>query len=93
MIFQGSRYASSCIESVPDSSGVYHATVYPGCHTATQYRYTTYRVQYGDRLDTIATTALGDPELWWRVADVNPEILYPDSLTPGMVIRVPSGVA
>lgn len=34
----------------------------------------------GDRLDTIAHRHLGDPELWWRVADAN-LAAHPDELT------------
>jgi hypothetical protein len=34
----------------------------------------------GDRLDTIAARYLGDPELWWRVADAN-VAGHPDELT------------
>jgi hypothetical protein len=30
-----------------------------------------YAVVQGDRRDLVAATHLGDPELWWRVADAN----------------------
>jgi hypothetical protein len=30
-----------------------------------------HRVEHGERLDLIASTELGDPELWWQVADAN----------------------
>jgi nucleoid-associated protein YgaU len=49
----------------------------------------------GDRLDNIAAAALGDPELWWRVADANRAML-PRELTgePGTTLRIalPEGV-
>lgn len=35
----------------------------------------TYVVHGGDRLDTIAARALGDPELFWRLVDGNRELL------------------
>ena len=34
----------------------------------------------GDRLDLLAARLLGDAELWWRIADANPE-LDPEELT------------
>ena len=39
-----------------------------------------YRVVEGDRRDLIAAAHLGDPELWWRLADAN-GVLDPDDLT------------
>jgi hypothetical protein len=48
-----------------------------------------YQVQTGDRWDTIADDVLGDPTLWWRIADINPELFDPRALRPGVLIRVP----
>lgn len=46
-------------------------------------------VQLDDRLDRIAASHLGDPELSWRVADGN-RALHPDELTesPGRRLRI-----
>jgi hypothetical protein len=49
-----------------------------------------YRVIEGDRFDVIANKVYGVPDFWWRIADANPEIYYPDQLTPGVVIRIPA---
>ena len=48
-----------------------------------------YRWVDGDRIDRVAHSVLGDPELWWRIMDVNPEINDPHSISPGDVIRLP----
>ena len=47
-------------------------------------------VTAGERLDRVAATALGDPELFWRLCDANGAV-RPDELTeePGRVLRVP----
>ena len=49
----------------------------------------------GDRLDNIAATHLGNPELFWRVCDAN-DALRPSDLveTPGRRLRIamPPGV-
>lgn len=90
MIFQDSRYATACIESVPDDQGVYHATLYSSCTPPPAVGFSVYQVHFGDRLDSIAALTLGDSELWWQVADANPELIYPDQLTVGMFIRIPA---
>ncbi|MDF5753124.1 hypothetical protein [Spongiactinospora sp. TRM90649] len=43
----------------------------------------------GDRLDLLAGHHLGDPELWWRIADAN-VAAHPDELTasPGRRLRL-----
>ncbi len=45
----------------------------------------------GDRRDNLAATHLGDPELWWRLADAN-GVVDPAGMTlpPGHRLRVPS---
>lgn len=49
----------------------------------------------GDRLDLIASTAIGDPSQWWQVADAN-RAMWPEDLTAtvGAVLRItlPQGV-
>jgi nucleoid-associated protein YgaU len=49
----------------------------------------------GDRLDLLAARYLGDPELYWRLADAN-GVLRPDELVeePGrkIAITLPEGV-
>ncbi len=52
-------------------------------------------VTEGERPDTLAAQALGDPEQFWRLCDAN-AVLRPDDLTatPGRVVRVtlPPGI-
>lgn len=47
-------------------------------------------VQDGDRLDSVAAAALGDPEQFWRMGDandaMNPQVLVAE---PGRRLRVP----
>jgi nucleoid-associated protein YgaU len=46
----------------------------------------------GDRLDLIAHTYLGDPELFWRICDAN-TALRPEELTDelGRLLSIPLG--
>ena len=52
-------------------------------------------VTEGDRLDSIAAAEIGDPEMWWRVADAN-RAMNPDDLLTStgrlLVIPMPLGV-
>jgi len=52
--------------------------------------YTFYRVLDQDRIDTIAHNFYGRGDLWWKIADANPEILDWMNLDPGLIIRVPN---
>lgn len=40
------------------------------------------------RLDTVGSSLFDEPEQWWRVMDLNPEILDPLSLTAGTLLRL-----
>lgn len=50
----------------------------------------TYTVTQGDRLDNITARTLGDPEVFWRICDVN-GAMRPDELTEvvGRVLWIP----
>jgi phage tail protein X len=52
--------------------------------------YTFYRVVEGERVDTIAKDFYGKGELWWMIADANPEIIDWFDIMPGTIIRVPN---
>ncbi len=49
----------------------------------------TYTCVQGDRRDSVAATELGDPQLWWRLADAN-GVIDPAGMTApaGRVLRV-----
>ena len=89
-IVQGSRYASVPLSYVPvDAAGTTVKTVY-GPTGSLPPRFTYYMIQIGERYDTIANRIYGRPDMWWLLADANPEVFYPDALVPGAIIRVPS---
>jgi len=53
--------------------------------------YIEHQVSEGDRLDNITARYLGDPEQFWRICDVNPD-MNPEDLTAtiGRWIRIVS---
>lgn len=48
-----------------------------------------YVVQEGDRVDHVAWNVYRDPEMWWRIADANADLVADDlAAVPGRVLRV-----
>ena len=45
------------------------------------------RVRQGERLDLLATRALGNPEQFWQICDAN-DAMYPPDLLAGPMQRV-----
>jgi hypothetical protein len=46
-------------------------------------------VQLGDRIDNVTAARIGDPELFWRIADANRGMYAPDLVAPvGRRLRV-----
>ena len=41
-----------------------------------------------DRIDNVATRFYGEPNLWWVILDMNPEILNPQNIPPGTQLRI-----
>ena len=57
----------------------------------TSSRYSTTVTIQGQTFQEIAAKWLGDPKLYWMVADLNPHITYPEEIPMGTRIRIPSG--
>jgi len=49
----------------------------------------TYEWKQGDRLDNLANKYLGNSQFWWKIMDINPEIVDPFNMEPGTLIRIP----
>jgi nucleoid-associated protein YgaU len=85
---QGSRYFGQPVIPVVTTSGSAQAVFGPPATAMPGFVF--YRVVSGDRFDTISAALYGVPDYWWRIARVNPEIFYPDQLTPGIILRIPT---
>lgn len=92
MIAENSRYANAAIERATDAKGVTRPTLYqqPIAGGTTRYRF--HRASQGERLDLLAHSLWGDPNLWWVIANYNPEVTTPDDVPAGMLIRIPVGL-
>jgi hypothetical protein len=87
-----SRYFGDTVEQMTAADGTVIAYLsrrlipQPSLYPQTQ----NYTVVAGDRLDNLAARFLGDPILFWMIADAN-GAQFPDDLTavPGRVIQIP----
>ena len=43
----------------------------------------------GDTFEQLASKYLGNPSLYWRIADINPHVEWPDRIPVGESIRIP----
>lgn len=53
-------------------------------------RFSIYEWVETDRLDIVAWKFFGNPGLWWRILDANPEIIDSTSIAPGTQLRIPN---
>lgn len=53
------------------------------------FNFTRYAVREGDRIDIIADSVYGDPEMWYLIADANPDVLDWFQVSPGLTLRIP----
>lgn len=51
--------------------------------------YVVYSSRDGDTFDLLASKFLGDSTRYWEIADINPQIEWPDRIPTGTTIRIP----
>jgi nucleoid-associated protein YgaU len=51
--------------------------------------FATYTTQDGDSFDILAARFLGDSTRYWEIADINPQVEWPDRIPTGTVVRIP----
>lgn len=52
--------------------------------------YTVYTARDGDSFDLLANKFFGNPVFFWRIADLNPHVSFPDKIPAGTRIRIPT---
>jgi nucleoid-associated protein YgaU len=52
-------------------------------------QFMTYTSRDGDSFEKLATLYLGGPVFYWRIAELNPHVLFPDRIPLGTRIRIP----
>jgi len=89
MIYLGSRYAKSATTyGTSLSDDTQHLTVYRNWPNVTGEFFWHYWTKH-DHLDQVAKRFLDDPERWWEIMDINPEITHPALIAIGTPVRIP----
>lgn len=89
MITGNSRYVNDTLTTITGNDGINRTTIIQPQPVDVSFSYLVHQVVGFERIDQIAFSYLGDSTAWWQIADVNPEVMYWDSLTPGTSIRIP----
>jgi len=93
MIFEGSRYETVAVAPIAGDDGVVRQTLLtPHTPPATEFQFSYYTIKEGDRIDILAERFLGDAELWWVLADYNPQMLFYEDLPANTILRVPGAL-
>jgi hypothetical protein len=58
--------------------------------SSSQSKYFIYEVTEIDRIEHIAAHTLGNPSFWWKIMDINPEIINPFEIPIGTQLRIPN---
>ena len=88
-ISNDSRYATASVVTVEDPVRGTHQALAVAPPQARSFNFTFYQVVEGDHVDMLAYQFFGKGQLWWMLADANPEITDWNFLTPGTMLRVP----
>lgn len=89
-ILPSSRYASSTITVVDDPLRGPHQAVNVAPPVDRSFAFTFYQTEYGDTPDMLGYRFFGRGQLWWLLADANPEIMDWHALPVGTILRIPS---
>ena len=92
MIYNDSRYADGTIfNAYQPATGQYQVTVYRN-FPKTQMKFSVYQWKDADRIEALAAQYLGSGSLWWKIMDLNPEILDATNIPVGTKLRIPVGI-
>lgn len=51
--------------------------------------YSSYTVRDNETFQSVSMRVFGTPLLYWKIADINPQVAFPDFIPAGTVIRIP----
>jgi phage tail protein X len=85
-----SRYVTATITTAVGPDNETRQEMRPAFPRSRVITYTFYRVVDGERVDTIARDFYGNAQLWWMIADANPEIFDWLDIDPGTILRIPN---
>jgi hypothetical protein len=83
MIIKGSRYSQTTETRNGETTNIAVATMYNNTKTMTLI------AEEGQTLQYLAFVYLNNASLYWKIADLNPNILFPDKIPSGTIIKIP----
>ena len=89
-IYLDSRYADGPLFKAEDPRSTHYVQTVFRQWPSYSSTFVLYEVNEIDRIEGIATKFLGNPELWWQIMDINPEIINPFEILPGTLLRIPN---
>lgn len=89
-IYLDSRYADGPLFKAYDGRTTRTVTSIYRTWPVLASRFLVYEVNEVDRIENLAVHFLGKSELWWKIMDLNPEVLNPFDIPPGTMLRIPS---
>lgn len=89
MIVLGSRYQGEQLYVQQEPGGAAHQFVLRSTLPSDVPTNRTHAWEESDRIDRVAEKYLGSGDFWWMVLDRNPEVIDPQNITPGTVLRIP----
>lgn len=51
--------------------------------------YFVHYAKYGETFQSLASRYLGSPIFYWKIADINPQVPFPNFIDEGTAIRIP----
>lgn len=89
MIILGSRYQGEPLyvqqeEDGPARQFVLRSTLPSSAATSRNHVW-----EESDRIDRVAEKYLGSGDFWWMLMDRNPEVIDPQNISSGTVLRIP----
>lgn len=89
MIVLGSRYQNERLTTITNADGEVQTFVLRSTRPFAKRTQRVHLWRDSDRIDRVAEQYLGSASAWWRVLDVNPEILDPNRIPLGTAVRIP----
>lgn len=83
MIIKGSRYSETTETRNNETKAIAKSSAY-----STQAYYTIVSEQ-GDTFQSLAQRHLNNPSLYWKLADINKSVRFPDEIPAGTVLNIP----
>lgn len=89
-IYLGSRYENSVVDFISTTTDGDAAPVtFYSFSELGRITYEEYSWKRGDRLDSVAFEFYGDAEKWWIIPEYNPQLIDPQNIKPGTLLRIP----